>query len=144
MAGEARESGLTFFLDRGLGSVIVPTALREAGWTLETMDERYGKADSQRIQDEQWIEEATIRGDVLLCKDLQIANGPLEAQALYASGARVFGMANAALTGPEMCRRFLLHEAKIVGYAKRVTVPFVFAIHEDRLRRKPINYPPKL
>jgi len=32
---------------------------------------------------------------------------------------------------------------KIVSYAKRVTVPFVSAIHEDRLRRKPINYPPK-
>jgi hypothetical protein len=57
MAGEATASGLRFFLDRGLGSVVVPRALRAAGWTLETMDERYGADQSQNIQDTQWIEE---------------------------------------------------------------------------------------
>ncbi|MEV5559486.1 hypothetical protein AB0L44_38015 [Nonomuraea wenchangensis] len=143
MAGEARDSGLTFFLDRGLGSVIVPTALREAGWIVETMDERYGKDRSQHIPDQQWIEEATIRGDVLLCKDIEIASNPLEAQALYVSGARAFALANAALPGQEMFRRFLLHEASIVNHAKRITVPFIFAVHEDRLRRKSIRYPLK-
>ncbi|MEU4834917.1 hypothetical protein [Streptosporangium sp. NPDC023615] len=80
VAGEAGESGLTFFLDRGLGSKIVPNALREAGWFLETMDERYGKDDSQRIDDVQWIEEATIRGDILLCKDLAITRNLVEAR----------------------------------------------------------------
>jgi hypothetical protein len=43
MAGEAAASGLRFFLDCGLGSVVVPGALRAAGWLLETMDERYGE-----------------------------------------------------------------------------------------------------
>jgi hypothetical protein len=64
---------LRFFLDRGLGSRIVPDALRQAGWTLETMDERYGKTPSQEVKDTQWIEEATLTGDVLLCKDLAVA-----------------------------------------------------------------------
>ena len=41
MAEEAAASGLRFFLDRGLGSVVVPRALRAAGWSVETMDERY-------------------------------------------------------------------------------------------------------
>ena len=59
MAGEATASGLRFFLDRGLGSVVVPRALRAAGWTLETMDERYGADQSQNIQDTQWIEEVS-------------------------------------------------------------------------------------
>lgn len=54
MAGEAAVSGLRFFLDRGLGSRIVPQALRGAGWVLETMDERYGKNESQNIEDTQW------------------------------------------------------------------------------------------
>jgi hypothetical protein len=58
VAGEAAASELRFFLDRGLGARIVPQALRRAGWTLETMDERYGKAVSQEIRDTQWIEEA--------------------------------------------------------------------------------------
>lgn len=77
MAGDAATSGLRFFLDRGLGSVVVPRALRAAGWALETMDERYGTDRSQNIQDTQWIEEATVAGDVLLCKDLAIAQALL-------------------------------------------------------------------
>jgi hypothetical protein len=44
----------------------VPQALRQAGWTLEAMDERYGKAVSQQIRDTQWIEEAALAGDVKL------------------------------------------------------------------------------
>jgi hypothetical protein len=58
MAGEAAASGLRFFLDRGLGAFVVPN-------------------QSQKIQDTQWIEEATLEGDVLLCKDLAIAQNPL-------------------------------------------------------------------
>lgn len=90
MAGEAAASELRFFLDRGLGARIVPQALRRAGWTLETMDERYGKAVSQEIRDTQWIEEAALAGEVLLCKDLEIAHNPLEAQVVYMTSARVF------------------------------------------------------
>ncbi len=62
MAGDAEASGLRFFLDRGLGAIVVPRALRATGWTLETMDERYGAHQSQDIQDTQWIEEATLAG----------------------------------------------------------------------------------
>jgi hypothetical protein len=40
VAREAAASGLRFFLDRGLSALIVPRALRQAGWNLETMDER--------------------------------------------------------------------------------------------------------
>jgi PIN like domain len=64
-APQATEPVLRFFLDRNLGSHIVPETLRTAGWTLETMDERYGVSESQLISDVQWIEEATDLGDVL-------------------------------------------------------------------------------
>lgn len=94
MAGEAAASALRFFLDRGLGARIVPQALREAGLSLETMDERYGKAASQNIQDTQWIEEAALAGDVLLCKDLAIAHNTLEAQVVYMTSARVFALSS--------------------------------------------------
>jgi hypothetical protein len=52
---------------------------------------RYGADQSQNIQDTRWIEEATLAGDVLLCKDLAIAQNPLEAQVVYMTSARVFG-----------------------------------------------------
>jgi hypothetical protein len=144
VAGEAAASGLRFFLDRGLGSVVVPRALRAAGWALETMDERYGAGKSQRIQDTQWIEEATLAGDVLVCKDLAIAQNPLEAQAIYMTSARVFALSNAAITGSVMAEWYLDNEAKIVKTALRAKGPYVMAVNSSYgLRRARLAYPPE-
>jgi hypothetical protein len=40
--------------------------------------------------------------DRFLCKDLKIAGNPLEARVVFMKSARVFGLANAQLTGPAM------------------------------------------
>jgi hypothetical protein len=144
VAGEAAESGIRFFLDRGLGARIVPESLRQAGWTLETMDERYGKATSQRIQDTQWVEEATLAGDVLLCKDLAIAHNALEAQVIYMTSARVFALSGASLTGPIMARWYLENEARIVAAALRARGPYVMSVNPSYgLRRIRLAYPPR-
>lgn len=143
MAGEAAASELRFFLDRGLGSIVVPRALRAAGWTLQTMDERYGADLSQTIPDTQWIEEATMSGDILLCKDLAIAQNPLEAQTIYMTSARVFAIARANITGPAMAQWYLDKEADIVKTGLRAKGPYVMAIHPSyRLRRVKLAYPP--
>ena len=143
MTGEAAASGLRFFLDRGLGAFVVPRALRAADWTLETMDERYGVDQSQSIQDVRWIEEATLAGDVLLCKDLAIAQNPLEAQAVYMTGARAFALSNAQITGNVMSQWYLDNEAKIVKTALRAKGPYVMAVNPSYgLRRARLAYPP--
>jgi PIN like domain len=143
MAGDAATSGLRFFLDRGLGSVIVPRALRAVGWMLETMDERYGADRSQNVQDTQWIEEATLAGDVLLCKDLAIAQNPLEAQAIYMTSAKVFALSNASIVGSTMAQWYLDNEAKIVRTALRAKGPYVMAVNPSYgLRRARLAYPP--
>lgn len=143
MAEEAAASGLHFFLDRGLGSVVVPGALRAAGWSLETMDERYGADQSQSIQDTQWIEEATLAGDVLLCKDLAIAQNPLESQAIYMTGARVFALSNAAIAGTTMAQWYLDNEAKIIRTALKAKGPYIMAVNPTYgLRRAKLGYPP--
>lgn len=143
MAGEAAASGLRFFLDRGLGSRIVPDALRQAGWLIETMDERYGKGESQRIFDTQWIEEAALGGDVLLCKDLAIAHNPLEARVIYMTSARVFALSSASLCGSTMAQWYLDNEAKIVAAASRADGPYVMAVNPSySLRRVKLTYPP--
>lgn len=145
MAGEAAASGLRFFLDRGLGAFVVPRALRAAGWALETMDERYGADQSQLVQDARWIEDATLAGDVLLCKDLAIAQNPLEAQAVYMTSARVFALSNAAITGPAMAQWYLNSEPKIVKTALRAKGPYVMAANPSYgLRRARLAYPPDL
>jgi len=55
----------------------------------------------------------TLAGDVLLCKDLAIAQNPLEAQVIYMTSARAFGLSNAAISGPTMAQWYLDNEAKI-------------------------------
>lgn len=132
--------GLTFFLDRGLGSRIVASALRNAGWQLETMDERYGRDSSQRIEDVQWITEATSNGDVLLCKDLRIASNPLEAQCVYMTAARVFVLANRQLTGPAMAQVFLDNATPILQMARGADGPYVVSVSGNSLRRCKLKY----
>ncbi|MFI7537388.1 hypothetical protein [Streptosporangium sp. NPDC049376] len=105
------------------------------------MDERYGKDESQRIADTQWIEEATIRGDILICKDLAITHNAVKARVIYMSGARVFALAKANVVGKEMAELLLSNEERIVEAAKRVTEPFVFAVSHNGLRRTRIRYP---
>lgn len=121
----------------------MPEALRSEGWDLVTMDERYGRFESQKISDVQWIEEATLGGEILLCKDLAIAENPLEAQIIYMSGARVFGLANASLPAAQMVSWYLGHEAAIVRMATQKPGPYVMAINPSYgIRRKKLAYPP--
>jgi hypothetical protein len=107
------------------------------------MDERYGPMVSQKISDTQWIEEATLASDVLLCKDLAIAHHVLEAQVVYMTSARVFALSKADLTGPDMARWFLAGEAKVVAAALKADGPYVMAVNLSYgLRRVKLAYPP--
>jgi len=87
----APRAELRFFLDRGLGSRVVPARLRAAGRQLTTMDERYGVAESQNVSDVDWIEDATNRGEILLSKDLAIAGFLLHQEAIFAMADRAEG-----------------------------------------------------
>jgi hypothetical protein len=138
-AMDAKNLALRFFLDRNLGSQMVPEALRAAGWTLESMDERYGVNESQSISDVQWIEEATNHGNVLLTKDLRIATNPLEADAVYRVSARAFGLARRDIDGLTMTRYFLDNQSRIFRMASRATGPYVVSVSQAGLRRVPLN-----
>jgi len=142
---QAAEPSLRFFLDRGLGAFIVPTALRAAGWVLETMDERYGKQESQNISDVRWIEEATNNGDILLCKDLRIAKNPLEAEVIDRVAARAFGLKNRNVAGQTMVAHLLENQGAIFQMALRAEGPYVVAVDASDaarpLRRLRLNRP---
>jgi hypothetical protein len=145
VSGQRAERGLQFFLDRGLGSLVVPGALRAVDWLLETMDERYGVQQSQNISDTQWIEEATANGDVLLSKDLRIAKNPLEAAVVDRVSARAFGLARRDVDGATMIRYFLENEAAIFQMARRASGPYVVSVSDNAgprpLRRLKLNLP---
>jgi hypothetical protein len=117
----------------------MPEALREAGWALETMDERYGVHESQLISDVQWIEEATDHGDVLLTKDLRISTNPLEASAVYRVSARAFGLARRDIDGLTMASYFLDNQDRIFRMARRANGPYVVSVSSAGLRRAPLS-----
>lgn len=131
-----------FFLDRGLGSRIVPDGLRAAGWHVSTMDERYGKQVSLGLADVDWIREATAAGECLLTKDTAIARRPAEAMAVVMNDARVFTLAAAQLTGQEMLHWFLVNESAIFRMALRASPPYVVAVGPGvKVQRKRLAYP---
>lgn len=131
--------GPSFFLDRGLGSRLVPTGLRARGWQVTTMDERYGVLASQDVADVDWIREASARGDCLLTKDVAIARNPTEAEVVFNCDARVFTITNAHLTGPEMLTRLLQHEAAVFRWARRTPPPFVLGLGPTTAARLRLN-----
>lgn len=130
-----------FFLDRGLGSRIVPSGLRSRGWHITTMDDRYGGDASQFVADIDWIRETTEREECILTKDVAIARNPTEAEVIYNSDARVFTITDARITGPAMLSRLLLHEATIFRWARRTRPPFVLALGPQTTRRLRLNRP---
>jgi hypothetical protein len=134
------QGGTRFFLDRGVGSRIVPDGLRAAGWIVTTMDERYGREASQGIADPTWIRDASQAGEVVITKDRAIAKRPLEAEAIYYSEARVLAIASAQITGPEQLKR-LLHNASRIERLSIQPGPWVFGVYTDELRRLRLRYP---
>lgn len=130
-----------FFLDRGLGSRIVPAGLREHGWQVTTMDERYGAAASQDVADVDWIREASALGECLLTKDVAIARNPVEAEVIFNCDARVFTVTSARLTGPDMLARLVLHEGTVFRWARRVPPPFVLGLGPTGTARLRLNVP---
>ena len=59
------------------------------------------------------------------------------------TGARVFALSNAALTGLAMARWYADHEAKIVAAALRANGPYVMSVNASYgLRRITLSYPP--
>ncbi len=124
---------LRFFTDRSLGDRAVPTALRDAGWVVVTMRERYGSTEAQQLADIDWIADASAAGEVLLTGDKMIAKRPLEARAVAAADARVFALGSSQLTGEKKAERFIRNESRIFRRAERTPAPYVVSINEQGL-----------
>jgi hypothetical protein len=93
-----------FFIDRSLGSEIVPGRLRAQGLVVHVMADVYPDLDD--LDDVVWIREQTELGRVLLTKDRQIRRNEAEKQAVQASSARMFTIPRASLTGAQSRSEF--------------------------------------
>ncbi len=124
---------LRFFTDRSLGDHAVPTALRDAGWSVVTMRERYGSIEAQQLADIDWIADASAAGEVLLTGDKMIAKRPIEARAVAAADARVFALGSSQLTGEKKAERFIHNESRIFRRAEHTPAPYVVSVNEHGL-----------
>lgn len=130
-----------FFVDRGVGSRIVPDGLRAAGWIVTTMDERYGAARSQSVADEEWIRDAASAGEVIITKDRAVARRPSEAEVIYYTDARVLVSADTQLTGTDLLDRLIAVEPAVERLAASTKGPWVFGVYDGRIGRLRLNYP---
>lgn len=130
-----------FFLDRNLGSRIIPDGLREHGWLLTTMDERYGFERSQEIADIDWIRESSHRGECILTKDTAIARNPVEARIVHMCNARVVTVTNQRVPAATVLSWLIANETAIGRWALRTLPPFILGVYERRVQRLRLNYP---
>ncbi len=85
----------TFFVDRCLGTVDVPKALRDAGAMVVVHDDRF----PQDCQDEDWLRIVGPKGWAVLTKDKWIRRNELERVALESAKVAAFVLSAGDLSG---------------------------------------------
>ncbi len=128
-----------FFLDRSLGHLAIPAALRAAGWNIITLAEHYGVPLDEQVADTQWIEDTARLGWAVLMKDKRIRYRRAEIDAVTGHAAGCFVVTRGDLTSTECAQRFLSNRSAMFS-ALRNLGPFIYAVQADRLDQ---IYPPK-
>src|ERR1022692_3311469 len=79
-----------FLIDRSLGRLLLPAALRDAGLIVRTLADVYGEVAAQDVEDRDWIALAAQNDWVVLCKDDRIRRRRAERDALIEGRVRAF------------------------------------------------------
>ena len=120
-----------FFVDRALGRRAVAESLRKAGATVEIHDDHF----SPEALDVEWLPVVGKRGWLILTKDDAIGRRVLEQMAVAASGARVFVLYSANLTGPEMADIFVASLSSMLRFSQGNSQPFIAKVYKRGLVR---------
>ncbi|GAA1885476.1 hypothetical protein [Lapillicoccus jejuensis] len=126
------------FIDRSLGAVQLPRALRAAGIELTTMREHYGESLAQATADPDWIALTAERGWIGFHKDAAIRRNDLERAAVRSTGARLFCVPRADITADELAARYLNNIAAIVRAAQQPG-PYIYGVYTDEIRSLPLG-----
>lgn len=117
---------LVWWVDRCLGSRIVPDALRGIGAKVETYADLYPHDDA--VPDVEWIPEVTRRGWIILTKDREIRRAPAELAVLRAAGARYVCLSATGLRGDEQAACLVERWKTVEGVVEARSPPLVVAI----------------
>ena len=124
-----------FLIDRSLGRLTVPTALRSVGLTVYTLADVYGERAAQETEDVEWIRLAA-RGDwVVLCKDDRIRRRPAERDALMKGMVRAFcRLTSANLSFADQAAYFTANRRRILQAARKPG-PYLYGVYRDSLKK---------
>jgi hypothetical protein len=112
---------VTFFTDRALGSVDVPTALHDFGLCVERHRDHF----NSNCEDHVWIPEVGRRGWVILTKDKSFKSRQLEVAAMMKANTAAFVLTNAGTTGAQNAATFIVAMRQIFELLKRTPKPFM-------------------
>lgn len=116
-----------FFIDRSLGRLDVPNALRSAGHSCELHDAHF----SQNTRDTVWLSAVAARKWIVLTKDERIRYRPLELQALNSARVRVFILICGNVRGVETAAILLKAMPKILKIVTTQSGPFIYFVYKD-------------
>jgi hypothetical protein len=108
------------FIDRSLGRLVIPAALREQGVEVHTHDAHF----AQDAPDADWLSSVGARGWTVITKDTKIRYRHTELAALVAGRVRAFVLTKGDLSGPEMARILILALPRIGAFCVRHEAPF--------------------
>jgi hypothetical protein len=123
-----------FLIDRSIGRLAVPEALRAVGLTVHTLAEIYGEEAAQETEDVEWIRLAAQRGWIVLCKDDRIRRRPAERDALIKGNVRAFCLTNANLGFAEQASYFTDNRHRILQ-AGRKPGPYLYGVYKDGIKK---------
>ena len=114
-------------MDRSLGRVTVPAALRKIGLKVEVHADHF----AHDAPDTEWLERCGEERWIVLAKDRAIKKNPLERQAIFTHGLAAFFVLNSGATGEENAQAIVKGVKKIVGILENQRRPFIARITSD-------------
>jgi hypothetical protein len=122
---------IVFFVDRSLGKIDVPDALRVAGYRCECHDDYW----DQTTEDSVWLAGVAARNWVVLTKDERIRYRPLELQALESARLRTFILICGNVRGVDAARILLAAMPRMLAEVAVRKGPFIYYVYKDSTLR---------
>jgi predicted nuclease of predicted toxin-antitoxin system len=116
-----------FYVDESLSQVFLPEALRQRGFTVYRVTDKFERG----VTDPEWLPVAGENGWIVLTKDKAIRKRPNEMTALVNSGVRAFVLSAGEITGPDQATLFVRVLPQIVRFVEQMPAPFLIRVGKD-------------
>jgi hypothetical protein len=115
------EAAAVFFVDESLGSIKVPTALRQLGVRVEIHADHFAPGTPDRL----WLAVVGERGWATLTKDRHVRTRQSEVAQIIESNSVAFVLASANLSGEEMAAAYVKALPRMLNMLRNTRRPFV-------------------